>query len=115
MPWPTFRRDIRSVPFCDSNLDTPTSHLRVIDAWIGLTLLRGPAPFPSFPMCSPLARFCQTTGEVPGRGPRPAGLRVEGGGENLLILLAFAFRPGFDEQDQLGTGDTVSQLHAMRR
>jgi len=32
-------------------------------------------PFPSFPMCSPLARFCQTTGEVPGRGPRPAGLR----------------------------------------
>ena len=49
MPWQTFRRDIRSVPFCDSNLDTPTSHLRVIDAWIGLTLLRGPAPFSFLP------------------------------------------------------------------
>src|SRR5271165_5906575 len=70
-------------------------------------------PFHSFPMRSPLARFCKTAGEVPGRGPRPAGLRVDGGGKNLLILLAFAFRPGFDEKDQLGARDTVSQLQAM--
>ena len=60
-----------------------------------------------------LACFCQPASEVPGRGPRPAWLRVDGGGKNLLILLAFSFRPGFDEQDQLGARNTVSHLQAM--
>jgi hypothetical protein len=64
-------------------------------------------------MRSPFARFCQTTGELTGRGPRPAWVLVDGGDKNVLIILAFTFRPGFDEQDQLSARHTVSQLQPM--
>ncbi len=71
------------------------------------------APFPFLRDVLALAGLCQTASELSGRGPRPAGLRVGGGGENLLIFLAFVFRPGFDQHDQLAARDTVSQLQAM--
>ncbi|HJT35944.1 MAG TPA: hypothetical protein VJ783_28200 [Pirellulales bacterium] len=67
-------------------------------------------PVGSSPVC-----FCQTTNEVFGPGPWPAGLRVDGGRKDLLILFALAFRPGFDERDQMGAGDAVSQLQTMGR
>jgi hypothetical protein len=62
----------------------------------------------------PPAGFRKATTEVLGRGPGPSGLRVHTGSENVLILLAFAFRPGFDEHDELGARHTVSELEAMR-
>ena len=66
-------------------------------------------------MRSPFARFCQTTGELTGRGPRPPRLLVDSGDKNVLIFLAFTFRPGFDEQDQLGARHTMSHLQPMGR
>ena len=66
-------------------------------------------------MRSPLGGFCQAICEVTGRGPGPAGLLVDGGGKYVLIFLAFALRPGFDEQDQLSHRHTVSQLQPMGR
>jgi hypothetical protein len=66
-------------------------------------------------MRSPFARFCQTTGELTSRGPRPLGLLVYSGDKNILIFLAFAFRPGLDEQDQLSAHHTMSHLQSMGR
>ena len=44
-------------------------------------------PFHSFSMCQPLARLCQTAGEVRVRGPRPGRLRI-GGDDDAMIPLA---------------------------
>src|SRR5262249_38805158 len=66
-------------------------------------------------MRQPLARLCQTDGEVPSRRPRPEGFWIGGGDKDILILLAFALRPGFDKENQLGARDTVPQLQAMGR
>src|SRR5262249_19054260 len=65
-------------------------------------------------MCPPPAGFGKAAPEVLGPGPGPPVLRVHGGAEDVLILLAFAFRPGLDELDELGARHTVSELEAMR-
>ena len=59
-------------------------------------------------MRSRLGRFFQAACELTGSGPGPAGLVVDGGGKDVLIFLVFAFRPGFDDQDQLSARHTVS-------
>ena len=65
-------------------------------------------------MYRPLAGFGKAVAKVLGRGPGPAGFRARGGAEDVLILPAFAFRPGLDEGDKLGAGYAVSELEAMR-
>src|SRR5262245_53946855 len=69
--------------------------------------------FHSLAMRPPPAGFCKPSVEVRGRGPGPAGLGVHGGAKNLSILFAFAFRPGFDEHEQLGTRYPMSELEGM--
>src|SRR5262249_1047503 len=64
--------------------------------------LRSQHFFQHFWMSPPLAGFCKAAAEVLRRGPGPLGLWVHGRAENILILFAFAFRPGFDEQEKLG-------------
>src|SRR5438094_105359 len=44
----------------------------------------------------PPVGFSEAGVEILGRGPGPARLGIHGGAVNVLVLLAFAFRPGLD-------------------
>jgi hypothetical protein len=67
----------------------------------------------------PVQLFKQTRAPIPATAKHAKRVDYEstpdGGGKNVLIFLAFALRPGFDEQDQLSARHTVSQLQAMGR
>ena len=66
-------------------------------------------------MTSPPAGFGQAGVELRRRGPGPARPRISGGAENVLILFAFAFRPGLDEHEQLGARHAVGELETVGR